>query len=119
MKVVLATRNAHKVEEVRRILAPYEVELVSLAEFPDVGDVAETGATFADNALLKAAAVARENGLTALADDSGLAVAALNDVAIPDAAKRARDYPHQLSGGQRQRVMIAMAIVNRPQLLIN
>jgi ABC-type dipeptide/oligopeptide/nickel transport system ATPase component len=46
------------------------------------------------------------------------AVAALNDVAIPDPTSRARDYPHQLSGGQRQRVMIAMAIVNRPQLLI-
>src|SRR5437763_2373382 len=46
------------------------------------------------------------------------AVGALNEVAIPNAASRARDYPHQLSGGQRQRVMIAMAIVNRPQLLI-
>jgi oligopeptide/dipeptide ABC transporter ATP-binding protein len=46
------------------------------------------------------------------------AVDAMNDVAIPDAAQRARDYPHQLSGGMRQRVMIAMAIVNRPQLLI-
>ena len=46
------------------------------------------------------------------------AVAAMNEVAIPDAARRARDYPHQLSGGMRQRIMIAMAIVNRPQLLI-
>jgi peptide/nickel transport system ATP-binding protein len=46
------------------------------------------------------------------------AIAALNEVAIPNPASRARDYPHQLSGGQRQRVMIAMAIVNRPQLLI-
>ena len=46
------------------------------------------------------------------------AVEAMNDVAIPDAARRSRDYPHQLSGGMRQRVMIAMAIVNRPQLLI-
>lgn len=46
------------------------------------------------------------------------AVAAMEDVAIPDAARRARDYPHQLSGGMRQRVMIAMAIVNRTQLLI-
>jgi oligopeptide/dipeptide ABC transporter ATP-binding protein len=46
------------------------------------------------------------------------AFSAMNDVAIPDAARRARDYPHQLSGGMRQRVMIAMAIVNRPQLLI-
>jgi oligopeptide/dipeptide ABC transporter ATP-binding protein len=46
------------------------------------------------------------------------AVEAMNDVAIPDPARRARDYPHQLSGGMRQRVVIAMAIVNRPQLLI-
>jgi peptide/nickel transport system ATP-binding protein len=46
------------------------------------------------------------------------AVQAMQDVAIPDPARRARDYPHQLSGGMRQRVMIAMAIVNRPQLLI-
>ena len=46
------------------------------------------------------------------------AVASMNDVAIPDAARRARDYPHQLSGGMRQRIMIAMAIVNRPRLLI-
>jgi peptide/nickel transport system ATP-binding protein len=47
-----------------------------------------------------------------------LAVQAMNDVAIPDPNRRARDYPHQLSGGMRQRIMIAMAIVNRPQLLI-
>ncbi len=47
-----------------------------------------------------------------------LALEALRTVAIPAADHRARDYPHQLSGGQRQRVMIAMAIVNRPQLLI-
>lgn len=46
------------------------------------------------------------------------AVEAMNNVAISDAGRRARDYPHQLSGGMRQRVMIAMAIVNRPQLLI-
>ena len=47
-----------------------------------------------------------------------LAIQAMTDVAIPEPDRRARDYPHQLSGGMRQRVMIAMAIVNRPQLLI-
>lgn len=46
------------------------------------------------------------------------AIQAMQDVAIPEAARRASDYPHQLSGGMRQRIMIAMAIVNRPQLLI-
>src|SRR5579884_1838701 len=48
----------------------------------------------------------------------GRTIHALCEVAIPDPDKRARDYPHQLSGGQRQRVMIAMALVNNPQLLI-
>lgn len=77
-RVVLATRNAGKIAELRRILAPYDVELVGLDEFPEVGEVAETGTSFADNALLKAREVCRTTGLVAIADDSGLTVEALN-----------------------------------------
>jgi len=78
MRAVLATRNRHKLEELRRILSPYDVELTSLEDYPDVPDVAETGETFADNAILKARAVAAATGLVAVADDSGLSVDALN-----------------------------------------
>jgi oligopeptide/dipeptide ABC transporter ATP-binding protein len=60
----------------------------------------------------------RAHGTRSRREASSLTVQALRDVAIPEPERRARDYPHQLSGGMRQRVMIAMAIVNRPQLLI-
>jgi XTP/dITP diphosphohydrolase len=75
-RVVLATRNAHKVIEVRRILADagLDVDLVGMDAFPEVPDVAETGLTFEENALLKARAVAVATLLPAIADDSGLAV---------------------------------------------
>ena len=79
-RVVLATRNQHKVTELRRILASssLDVDLVGTESFPDLPDVAETGSTFAANALLKARDVAQRTGLVAIADDSGLCVDALN-----------------------------------------
>jgi XTP/dITP diphosphohydrolase len=75
-RLVLATRNPHKVDELRRILgdAGLAVQLVGMDAFPDVPDVAETGTTFAENALLKAHAVAAATGLPSVADDSGLCV---------------------------------------------
>lgn len=79
-RLVLATRNAHKVAELQQIFktAGLDIELVGVTEFPDVADVPETGLTFAANALLKAHAVAQATGLPAIADDSGLCVEALN-----------------------------------------
>ena len=79
-RVVLATRNGHKVTELSRILATtgVEVPLVGLDAYPEMPEVAETGLTFADNALLKARAVAAFTGLPAVADDSGLCVDALH-----------------------------------------
>lgn len=77
-RVVLATRNAHKVGELREILADVcaelELEIVGASDFPEVPDVVEDGVTFEANATLKAASLAAATGLPALADDSGLAV---------------------------------------------
>jgi XTP/dITP diphosphohydrolase len=79
-RLLLATGNQGKLVELTRILeaGQVKVELVSLAEFPGAPDVRETGATFAENALLKATAMAEFTGLPAVADDSGLCVDALN-----------------------------------------
>ena len=78
--IVLATHNPRKLAELRRILAAsrVEVDVADLSDHPDMPDVAETGSTFRDNALLKARAVAAHTGLPAVADDSGLCVDALN-----------------------------------------
>lgn len=77
-RIVLATRNAHKVGELRAILGDLigelDLEIVGMDEFPDVADVVETGVTFAENATLKAVAASEVTGLPAMADDSGLAV---------------------------------------------
>ncbi|MFE2914009.1 RdgB/HAM1 family non-canonical purine NTP pyrophosphatase [Kitasatospora indigofera] len=75
-RLVLATRNQHKVTELRAILgaAGLDVELVGADAYPEIPDVAETGVTFAENALLKAHALAKATGLPAVADDSGLCV---------------------------------------------
>ena len=81
-RIVIASRNAHKIEEMHRILdaAGLDVVISGLADFPDLPEVEETGATFAENALLKAHAIAEFTGLPAVADDSGLCVDALNDM---------------------------------------
>src|SRR5215475_10964541 len=75
--VVLASRNEAKLRELARILGG-EVRLRGLDEFPGAPEVAETGATFEENALLKARAIASYTGLPAVADDSGLCVDALS-----------------------------------------
>ena len=75
--VVLATRNAKKLGELRRILGD-DARVLGLADVPAFEELPETGATFEENAADKARQAARETGLLALADDSGLAVDALN-----------------------------------------
>lgn len=77
MKVVLASKNPHKLVEIQAILKPLDMELVLESQLGVSVDVEETGETFEENSLLKADAVMRATGLPALADDSGIAVDAL------------------------------------------
>jgi XTP/dITP diphosphohydrolase len=79
-RLLLATRNAGKLAELRRLLerAVPGVEVVGLGDVEDYPEAPETGATFAENALLKAREAVRHTGLPAVADDSGLTVDALN-----------------------------------------
>ena len=78
MKVVLASKNKHKLEEISKITEKFDMELVLESELGVDIDVEETGSTFEENSFLKAEAVMKATGLPALADDSGIAVDALN-----------------------------------------
>lgn len=74
MKIVLATGNQGKVNEIKAILQDLDVEVLSLKDFPEIDEIVEDGATFAENAVKKAKAVTEATGLVAVADDSGLEV---------------------------------------------
>jgi XTP/dITP diphosphohydrolase len=93
-RIALATHNPHKLRELARICTDWPTELVSVenheaAAFPDVD---ETGATYLDNARLKAEAVAAASGLPALADDSGIEVDALGGAPGPRSARYAGEH---------------------------
>ena len=80
MEIVLATKNRKKIEEIKKILGVMETSprILTLDDFPSLEDVAEDGKTFEENAVKKAVAVSQGTGMTAVADDSGLEVDALN-----------------------------------------
>ena len=78
MKVVLASKNRHKLEEISKITEKFGMELILQSELGIDLDVEENGATFEENSFIKAEAVMKATGLPALADDSGIAVDALN-----------------------------------------
>jgi XTP/dITP diphosphohydrolase len=79
MEILLATNNKGKVREFEELLADLPLRLRGLDEFPEIAEVEETGATFAENAILKAREYAIGSGLWAIADDSGLEVEALGN----------------------------------------
>jgi XTP/dITP diphosphohydrolase len=89
-KIVLATGNQGKVKELAHLLAEQSIEIVPQSEF-DVSEVAETGTTFVENAIIKARHAAKITGLPAIADDSGLEVDALSGAPGVYSARYAAD----------------------------
>jgi XTP/dITP diphosphohydrolase len=99
--LVLASRNRKKAREMTELLVPLPVALISVADFPDAPVVAETGATFAENAVLKACTVARATGRWTLADDSGLAVDELHGAPGVYSARYAGPDAHDAQNNER------------------
>jgi len=77
MKIVLATKNLHKIEEIQHAIENFGIELLSLLDFPNMPDVVEDGLCLEENSLKKAKEISIFTGFTALADDTGLEVDAL------------------------------------------
>ena len=78
MKIILATQNKDKFEEIKSALADLNIEILSLNNFPLIGDIVEDGETLQENALIKARAVFDLTGIPVISDDTGLCVKALN-----------------------------------------
>jgi XTP/dITP diphosphohydrolase len=78
MKIIIATRNAGKIKEIKELLLGLKIEIIGATEFGISREIREDGKTFEENALIKARQIANWTGLPALADDSGIMIRALN-----------------------------------------
>jgi XTP/dITP diphosphohydrolase len=76
-RILIATRNRDKLEEIRSILGASSRDFISLLDFPELGEIIESGATLEDNAFIKAGTAFEKTGIPAIADDTGLEVDAL------------------------------------------
>lgn len=90
--IVIASNNAHKIEEIKKITGKYFTGLVTLKQLDISADIAETGTTFTENAVIKAKEICRLTGLAAVADDSGLCVDALGGAPGIYSARFAGDH---------------------------
>jgi XTP/dITP diphosphohydrolase len=99
--LVMASRNPGKIREMRQILAALSLKLLVLDDFPELPEIPEAGASFAENAATKAREVAQRTGLPALADDSGLEVAALSGRPGIFSARYAQDRTAPLASGDQ------------------
>ncbi len=115
--IVLATRNKGKVREMEEPLRAFGLRVVGLDAFPDLPEVEETGATFEENALLKARDVARRTGLLAIADDSGIEVDALDGAPGVRSARYSDDMPDLPGESKDERnVMKLLAVLSSARL---
>ncbi len=110
MILTLASRNAHKAAEIARMLPP-RFEVRTLADFPDLPDVEETGTTFAENAALKAVEISRALPGLVLADDSGLCVDALGGAPGVHSARYAGEHGHDAANNAK----LLHELAQRPQ----
>ena len=100
-KILLASKNSDKVKEIRLILKSLPLEIVSLADFDGMPDAVEDGATFEENALIKAKFFSERTRLAALADDSGLEVDALNGLPGVHSARFAGYHADDITNNQK------------------
>lgn len=100
-KIVMATRNSGKIKELELLLAGNDVQILSLSDFPEIGQIVETGQTFRDNASLKANTVAKATDLIAIADDSGLEVDALQGAPGVYSARYAGEEGHDAANNAK------------------
>lgn len=100
-KIVLASKNVDKVKEMRLVLKNLPLEILSLADFDNLPDAVEDGATFEDNALIKAKFFRERTGLACLADDSGLEVDALNGLPGVHSARFAGYHADDVTNNQK------------------
>ncbi len=111
-KIVLATGNQGKVKELASLLADHNIEIVPQSDF-NVPEVAETGTTFVENAIIKARHAAKVTGLPAIADDSGLEVDALNGAPGVYSARYASDQVENPSDDDNTNKLLS-ALANTP-----
>jgi XTP/dITP diphosphohydrolase len=101
MKLLIATRNSHKLEEIRALFAAAGLELASALDFPELPDVVEDGATLEANAVKKAVSLALATGWWSLADDSGLEVEALGGAPGVYSARYAGEPPDDQANNRK------------------
>lgn len=115
-KVILATRNIGKIQELKDTLCSFKLNILCLEDFPEIPEIEETGKTFEENALIKAKITSQYTGLIAIADDSGLEVDILNGAPGIYSSRYAKNVPniHNLTIDQHNISKLLSTLKNVP-----